>query len=241
MVSTASVRTVALQDTLLSYQLIRAARRSLSVRIEADGVVVRAPRWLAVHEIEAALHERAAWIVRTMAWWRHHARPLVRPAWQPGAEVLYRGAMLPLSVRHGNRNGVRDARVDLLGIQVTAPSAEPDALERIVRQWWRREAEDVLMPRTLALAARAGRIPAAVRLSRARGQWGSCNARGELLLNWRLILLPPELADDVIAHEVAHLCELNHSPRFWAALETLRPGARQRRQALAEWAGLLRE
>ncbi|MDR2016599.1 MAG: M48 family metallopeptidase [Burkholderiales bacterium] len=237
-VSTASARTIMLQDTLLSYQLIRAARRSVSVRVEADSVVVRAPRWLAIHEVETALRERAAWIFRTMAWWQRHARPLVNPAWHSGAEVLYRGAMRPLSVRHGRRS---DVRFDLLGFQVEALSADSVSLERMVRQWWWREAEKALIPRTVAMAARTKRTPTAIRLSRARGQWGSCNARGEVLLNWRLILLPPELADDVIAHEVAHLCELNHSPRFWTTLEALHPGTRQRRQALAEWAGLLRE
>jgi predicted metal-dependent hydrolase len=236
--SATSVRTIALHDTLLSYQLIRAARRSVSVRVEADGVIVRAPRWVAICEIETALRERAAWIARTMAWWRRHARPLVTPAWQPGAEVLYRGVMLPLSARQGQRSEVN---FDLLGIQVAAPSTEPVALEHIVRQWWWRQAERVLIPQVAVLAARMGRASASVRLSRARGQWGSCNARGEISLNWRLILLPPQLADDVLAHEVAHRCELNHSPRFWAVLDALHPGTRQRRQALAEWAGLLRE
>jgi predicted metal-dependent hydrolase len=240
--STASVRTIALQNTLLSYQLIRASRRSVSIRVEADTVVVRAPRWLTVHDVETALRERAAWIARAMAWWRRHARPLVRPAWQAEAEVLYRGAMLPLSVRLGNKNGHKnEVQRDLLELQVTMPSAEPASIEQSVRQWWQREAENILIPRTAMIAARAGRLPAGVRLSRARGQWGSCNARGEILLNWRLILLPPELADDVIAHEVAHLHELNHSFRFWETLEALHPGTRQRRRELAEWAGLLRE
>ncbi|MCL2309707.1 MAG: M48 family metallopeptidase [Proteobacteria bacterium] len=244
--STASVRTVTLQNTQLSYQLIRASRRSVSIRVEADTVVVRAPRWLTVHDVETALHERAAWIARTMAWWRRHARPLVSPAWQTEAEVLYRGVMLPLSVqlerKRGHKGGCKsEVQCDLLGIQITAPSAEPVSIERSVRQWWWREAENVLMSRTAMMAARAGRTPAGIRLSRARGQWGSCNARGEILLNWRLILLPPELADDVIAHEVAHLCELNHSARFWETLEAFHPGTRQRRRALAEWAGLLRE
>jgi predicted metal-dependent hydrolase len=237
-ISTANVRTIALQNTLLSYQLIHASRRSVSIRVEADKVVVRAPRWLTVHDVETALRERAAWIARAMAWWRCHARPLVSPAWQAGAEVLYRGAMLPLSVRCGREN---ELQRDLLELRVTVPSVEPASIEQSVRQWWRCEAENILIPRTAAIAARAGRLPAGVRLSRARGQWGSCNARGEILLNWRLILLPPELADDVIAHEVAHLYELNHSSRFWETLEAFHPGTRQRRRALAEWAGLLRE
>jgi len=71
-----------------------------------------------------------------------------------------------------------------------------------------------------------------VRLSSARTQWGSCNQNGEIRLHWRLIQLPPRIADYVVAHEVAHLVELNHSPRFWALLEALLPGHDDARREL---------
>ncbi len=78
-----------------------------------------------------------------------------------------------------------------------------------------------------------------MKLSNARSEWGSCNHRGELRLSWRLAQLPPALADYVIAHEVAHLAELNHSPRFWALVETLYPGHAAARRALDDWTALL--
>ncbi len=71
-----------------------------------------------------------------------------------------------------------------------------------------------------------------MRLSNARTQWGSCNQKGEIRLNWRLVQLPPRIADYVVAHEVAHLVELNHSPRFWALLEKLLPGHDDARREL---------
>ena len=78
-----------------------------------------------------------------------------------------------------------------------------------------------------------------VRLSNARSEWGSCNARGEIRLNWRLVQLPPPLAEYVVAHEVAHLVELNHSPRFWSLVETLMPGHAALRRELEDWTALL--
>ena len=78
-----------------------------------------------------------------------------------------------------------------------------------------------------------------MRLSNARSEWGSCNARGEIRLNWRLVQLPPLLAEYVVAHEVAHLVELNHSPRFWALVETLLPGHAALRRELEDWTALL--
>ena len=78
-----------------------------------------------------------------------------------------------------------------------------------------------------------------VRLTNARSEWGSCNAKGEIRLNWRLVQLPPMLAEYVVAHEVAHMIELNHSARFWALVEALLPGHAALRRQLDEWTALL--
>jgi predicted metal-dependent hydrolase len=94
-------------------------------------------------------------------------------------------------------------------------------------------------PRVAHFAARLRRAPPTVTLSNARSEWGSCNHRGEIRLNWRLAQLPPDLADYVVAHEVAHLVELNHSARFWALVESLLPGHVARRRALDDWTALL--
>ena len=89
------------------------------------------------------------------------------------------------------------------------------------------------------MPAASPRATPALRLSNARSEWGSCNARGEIRLNWRLVQLPPHLAEYVVAHEVAHLVELNHSLRFWALVETLLPGHAALRRELEDWTALL--
>jgi hypothetical protein len=78
-----------------------------------------------------------------------------------------------------------------------------------------------------------------VKLSNARSEWGSCNASGVIRLNWRLVQLPPALAEYVVAHEVAHIVELNHSARFWAVVERLLPGHAALRRQLDDWTALL--
>ena len=78
-----------------------------------------------------------------------------------------------------------------------------------------------------------------LKLSNARSEWGSCNQHGVIRLNWRLVQLPPRLAYYVVAHEVAHLVELNHSPRFWDLVETLFPGHAEARRMLDDWTALL--
>ncbi|MEM9009845.1 MAG: SprT family zinc-dependent metalloprotease [Pseudomonadota bacterium] len=83
-------------------------------------------------------------------------------------------------------------------------------------------------------AARIGRTPARLTLRDPRSRWGSCTGRGNLMFSWRLIMAPPEVLDYVAAHEVAHLSEMNHGPRFWALLERLSPDHGAERRWLRE-------
>ncbi len=78
-------------------------------------------------------------------------------------------------------------------------------------------------------AARIGRPYSRLTLRDTRSRWGSCSHDGGLMFSWRLILAPPSVLDYVVAHEVAHLAEMNHSPRFWAVVAGLCPGWRAER------------
>jgi iron donor protein CyaY len=96
--------------------------------------------------------------------------------------------------------------------------------------------------REIWVAARSGGFHFAPRDGRwrdARSEWGSCNAKGIIRLNWRLVQLPPALAEYVVVHEVAHMVELNHSTRFWSLVESLLPGHAALRRALDDWTALL--
>jgi predicted metal-dependent hydrolase len=73
-------------------------------------------------------------------------------------------------------------------------------------------------------ARRLGRAPRGISLRDPRARWGSCSADGNLMFSWRLALAPSAVLDYVVAHEVAHLAELNHSSRFWAEVGRLCPG-----------------
>jgi predicted metal-dependent hydrolase len=105
------------------------------------------------------------------------------------------------------------------------------ALKLRALPWFRGRVEDYCQ--RLALAAPA------VRLSSARTRWGSCSTTSGIRLHWRLIHLPAALIDYVAAHEVAHLVEMNHSPRFWNVVGRLYPDWRAARQALREAAPML--
>jgi len=231
------LRRITLDGTIVDYRLVRARRRTIGMQVDLDGLTVRAPRWVSLGEIEAALAERSTWILRTLAEWRTRRRDVFPREWKTGAPIYFRGAELSLAVFPARRSAIRH---DLFDLTVLHPAAHDERkVATFVSHWLKDEALRLLAPRVAEFARAVTTAAPPIKLSNAKSEWGSCNQRGEIRLNWRLVQLPDELADYVVAHEVAHLVELNHSPRFWAVVERLMPGHGQRRRALEEWTALL--
>ena len=232
-----SARQVVLCGESIQYQLVRAKRQSIAMEVHLKGLTVRAPRWVTIREIEQALEERAEWVVKTLVEWRGRRREVMPRAWKTGAPILYRGRELALELFPAHRPVVA---ADLFHLTVRHPAAhDEDEVAQTVGSWLKDEAWNLVVTRVAAYARRMARTPPSVGLCDDRSEWGSCNAKGEIRLNWRLVQLPPALAEYVVAHEVAHLRELNHSVRFWSLVESLLPGHAALRRELEEWAALL--
>jgi len=231
------VRSIALAGDAIEYRVVRAARRSIAIRVGLGGVTVRVPYRASQRSIEAALREHGAWLQAKLALWHSRRRDIVPSRWRPGAPIAYRGETLALVLSSARRKSIAIGP-GTFAIAHPTP-AEEGAVATYATAWLRRDALRVLVPAAVDLARRIGAPDPAVKLSSARSRWGSCNAKGEIRLNARLIHLPPELARYVVAHEVAHLVHLDHSPRFWEMVATLHPRHRDARRELAEWAAAL--
>lgn len=231
------LRRITLAGETIDYRLVRARRRTIGMEVNLSGLSVRAPRWVTLSDIEGALVEHANWIVKALEEWRGRRRDVMPREWKSGAPILYRGRELSLEVFPARR--VRIAP-DLFNLTVLHPRAQDEAqIAELVGKWLRDEAWTLVAPQVEAYARRITEAAPTLRLSNTRSEWGSCNARREIRLNWRLVQLPPTLAEYVVAHEVAHLVELNHSPRFWALVERLMPGHAALRRELEDWTALL--
>jgi len=231
------LRRIVLDGEVVDYRLVRVKRRSIGMQVGLEGLTVRASRWTTLRAIEAALREHATWIARRLAEWRALRRDVLPGEWKTGATLVLQGRELSLAIVPARK---KDIAEDLLNLTVSHPAPQDErALAMFVIRWLKDEALRFVTPRVAACAARIGAASPPVKISNARSEWGSCNRKGEIRLSWRLIQLPPELAQYVVAHEVAHLLELNHSPRFWALVEQLHPGHAAARRALTDWSGLL--
>lgn len=149
-----------------------------------------------------------------------------RITFEPGALVPLRGVPHRIVVWSHIRGSVR-AESDAEGAPILAVSCEPAFVGRRVLEFLKREAArdlDAAVARhTTALGLPARRIT--IRDTKTR--WGSCTAHGHLNFSWRLIMAPPAVLDYLAAHEVAHLREMNHSPRFWRLVHELFPRTEQ--------------
>ena len=220
-------RCMATSSAPLDYRLRRARRRSIGFLIDDAGLTVSAPRWVTLREIEAAIIEKERWIRRKLGEWRElrATRAAAPMRFVDGAQLPYLG--MTLRLRTGSGASVSNRVGDTLHLALPAQAAEAQVRDA-VQSWLQGEARRVIGERIAVLAQR---IPADSRvplvswaLSSARSQWGSCTHDGRVRLNWRLVHFNPAVIDYVIAHELAHLRELNHSRRFWQALGELLPG-----------------
>lgn len=100
------------------------------------------------------------------------------------------------------------------------------------KKYYRNLAREVLGARTGYYARKMGVTYGRISIREQKTRWGSCSSAGNLNFNWKLVLMPPELLDYVVVHELAHRKEMNHSPRFWAVVEKELPDYCNRREKL---------
>jgi len=113
-------------------------------------------------------------------------------------------------------------------------TASPEQIRDLVQSWLQRQARRVFEERCAVFAERLGVRVRRISLSSAATRWGSANADGSIRLNWRLVHFALPIIDYVVAHELAHLREMNHSPAFWGVVRSVLPDYEQSRTALRE-------
>ena len=228
-----ALRQAVLGERTIPYELVRTRRRSVVIQAIADGIRVRAPQRAAIADIEFFMLSHADWIAAHLAECRH--RPVF--VWQEGSVIPLLGSPVRITGVEGLPTVTRQG--DLLNV----PSSILDAgCREAVLAWIKSNAAEVFRDRIAHHAGKMGAPPPALRLSNARTRWGSC-AHGpggtRISLHWKLVLFPPALIDYVIAHELAHLREMNHSARFWREVERLYPDYRAARLELKRAAATL--
>jgi predicted metal-dependent hydrolase len=231
-------RQLQLGSKQLHYTLQRSTRRTIGFVIDDSGLRVTAPRWVLLRDIELAIHSKQAWIFAKLAQRKERAaeRARVQMEWRDGARLPYLGGALTLRVRPASTRAVavhHDESTGELAVHLPDGAAE-QTLKDTVKEWLQRQAHALFAQRLPLYAMQLGVQYCAFKLTSARTQWCSCTAAGMIRLNWRLVHFGQAQIDYVIAHELAHLREMNHSPRFWALVASVFPDYAAARKVLRE-------
>jgi len=201
----------------------RARRIVMRVNPLTGDVVVTAPSRGGMGRALDFVRGETQWIARQL---RHLPKQV---ALMPGAVVPFMGVAHPIC--HSQARGPAPVWREEGALLV---SGRTEHAPRRLIDFFKREARTLLAARALEYAARLGVRPSRVTVRDTQSRWGSCAHNGSLSFSWRLILAPEFVRDYVVAHEVAHLKEMNHSPRFWAQVKILSPDMARARQWLRE-------
>lgn len=232
--TTTRKRQILIQDQVLEYELRRSKRRSIGFLIADEGLRITAPRWVTLTDIEQAIFEKQHWIISKLREKRDLAQRRMQATmrWEDGARLPYLGGHLTLRIAHQARSTVtHDVEQGILQVALP-PLFEEQQLKDRVQSWLQQEAKRIFNQRLPIFAQRLGVSYHSMSLSSASTRWGSCTSQGKIRLNWRLIHFSPAIIDYVVAHELSHLREMNHSADFWATVESIYPEYEHAKQQL---------
>jgi hypothetical protein len=236
-------RDVRLDGHLVAYEMRRARRRSIGFVVGPEGLSVSAPRWVGLREVDEALQDKRAWILRKLREQRERAARLAsaRIDWRDGTQLPFLGDTVIVVLDTRATGAQLDNLADGLPgvprrlLRVGLPhTASPEQIRDVVQGWLQRQARRVFEERCAEFALRLRVRVRRIGLSSAATRWGSANADGSIRLNWRLVHFGLPIIDYVVAHELAHLREMNHSPAFWDVVRSVLPDYEQSRLALRE-------
>ena len=204
----------------ISYLLEHRQRRTVGLKITEEGLVVHAPKRIFAYQLNNILQEKSAWIINKLQ--ARAANQVDAIVWTTGENLLYLGQDIQLDIVTHSSNKALAFEDNILIIATPTPDKHA-LIQRKVIQWYQKQAELDFSRRLEIFAAKLSVPTPPLALSNAKSRWGSCNSRGEVRLNWRLLQAPPHIINYVICHELAHLKQMNHSAKFWAVVEQLFP------------------
>lgn len=226
-------RTITLAGREVTYRVRRSARARYA-RLRASpsiGLEVVLPEGAAASEAARLLETNQDWIFDKLD--RFEAAPAeAGPHLADGSTLPFLGRSLTLAVRIEEGQ----PRAGLRGSTLTVTVSNPDQaiLRAVIEAWFRYQARHVFAEQVADINQSFGFTYQRITIKNQRSRWGSCSAHGNLNFNWRLLLAPLSIVRYVVTHELAHLAELNHSPRFWSLVASRCPDYRTAQEWLKQ-------
>ena len=222
-----------------AYTIKRSSKRKkLTITVERDrSVVVHAPESTSEETIRKVVESKRQWIYEKT----QHAQKYDKRPHPPGKELVNGESALYLGREYQIEITSTDSTEIHLGQRFLIPTSLAGERRRVLRNWYIDQAKERILPKVKSLAATLGVNFASAKIVDNRFRWGSCTPKDNVNLNWRLIKAPMFVIDYVIVHELAHLIEANHTPRFWNIVRTHAPTMEKARSWLRDHGQILEQ
>lgn len=207
--------------------LIRTNRRSISISINNLGqIIIKAPRKVSMDEIQKVIDKKERWIAL-------HKERIEKNNELNKNILTYKDILFCGNIYHIAFDE-RIKKITLIDNYCLIPLKYKDTYQRKLILWYKKIANEILTQRVQYFCDLMQLEPSAIKLTNARTCWGTCNSKGVVSLNWRLMMVPHNLIDYVVVHELAHLVQMNHSKLFWQVVYSVLPDYASRRKSLKQ-------
>lgn len=214
-------------------------RRTLALEVGHKGVIARAPMRMSQKSITEFIQQKSNWIVKHLGTLPPAPEPIEITTMR---QLLLQGQTINFNIRKGQRGKPQLADNALILPVVQSHLPFNVSVKNKLLSWYKSTALLQIQQRVdfySELMAVPGNKLKGLKVRDYKRRWGSCDAKGVLSFNWRIIMAPPEMLDYVVVHELAHCHEFNHSKRFWSLVEQQLPDWRDRSDWFHTNGGLL--
>ncbi len=203
-------------------EVIRTQRiKSADVRVDEGAVSIVVPVALPNKRISQILKDKKKWISNKILLHRE-ALPVSTKEYVSGSSFSYIGRNYRLKVNRGHFSPVKLMQGRLV---VTVPKGkdQPHMIRNALVRWYKHHAELKLQEKVARYAPVVGVEPKGMGIKSFKSRWGSCSAKGRIDFNWKIVMAPNRVVDYVVVHELCHIKQHDHSPKFWKAVERVMP------------------
>lgn len=216
----------------INYSLIKSSRKSIGIIVNTDGsVVVRAPQRVTKKEIDDVINKRIDWILKHQKKFEQQGPAYSKREFVNGEKHLLLGKEYVLRVNTG-----AFSNVTINGEFIDVVCNNESMVKPLIVKWYNLKADemmpDIIMPIVNQFKSKYHRSPAKISLKNMKSRWGSCSSKGNISMNIKLIKSTKGCIEYVMAHELCHLIQMNHSKNYYSLLTEFMPDWRERKKEL---------
>jgi hypothetical protein len=216
------------------YEIKYSNRKTLNISVERDrSVVVRAPENLSLAKIEEIVHSKRNWIKDKINHSQKYPVDFKAKEFVSGEALLYLGRNYQLLVVDEDFEGIK------FNQSFSISKSNQKNANQLFKEWYLSKALEKIKPLAKKYAANLGVEYNECRTSEMKYRWGSCTPKNNIIFNWRIIKAPMYVLEYLVAHELVHLIENNHTPKFWNILSIQIPNHEKAKKWLKEKGQLL--